>query len=76
MALVHFFDLTATDGWIIAGLLGGLAAIAVTLIRYGIRHAAVLTDHADHSESHSHLFHARTKSPANAPNSGSGHPRH
>ena len=75
VALVYFLDLTAADGWIIAGLLGGLAAIAVTLIRHGIRHAALLRDNADPDKSHSHLFHAHPGSPANAPNSGNGHPR-
>lgn len=75
LALMHFLDLTAVDGWIIAGLLGGLAAIVVTLIRHGIRNAAVLRDHADPDKSHRRFFHPRTKSPAHARTSGAGHPR-
>ena len=61
VALVHFLDLTALDGWIIAGLLGGVAAIAVTLVRYGIKHAAVLMEHPAPRKSPVHLFHARRR---------------
>lgn len=61
VALVHFLDLTALDGWIIAGLLGGVAAIAVTLVRYGIKHAAVLMEYPAPRRSPVHLFHARRR---------------
>lgn len=76
MALVHYFALPAVVGWIIAGVLGFLATLAVTFILYGMRHARVLTDHGDPAKSHSHVFHARTKSPANVSKSGKGHPGH
>jgi hypothetical protein len=63
MALVHFFDLPAAGGWMIAGFLGFVAATAVTFILYGMRHAAVMTDPADP------VLPTRSDLPANAPNS-------
>lgn len=61
VALMHYFVLPAAVGWIIAGILGFLATLAVTFILYGMRHAAVLTDHGDPAKSHSHVLHSKTK---------------
>lgn len=47
LALVHFLELANSTGWIIAGSLGFLTAVAVGFIQFEIRHAIVLPDHVD-----------------------------
>ncbi len=47
LALVHFLELAASTGWIIAGFLGFLTAVAVAIIQFEVRHAIVLPDFVD-----------------------------
>lgn len=46
-AAVHFLQLPATSGWMIAGFLGLVGTLAVTIILHGMRHAAILPDPPD-----------------------------